>query len=88
MEFVPLSQKDYIVINIYQSRRAYIHLFLLYNKQRVLGIAGPKKALKASATTGKSARFYPADDIKTPKPSRKSKKNVSLVIKCSMFAWQ
>jgi len=42
-----------------------------------LGIAGPKKAAKAAASAGKSPRFYPADDVKTPKHSRKSKKNVS-----------
>jgi len=40
-----------------------------------LGIAGPKKAAKAAASAGKSPRFYPADDVKTPKHSRKSKKN-------------
>ena len=40
-------------------------------KQRVLGVAGPKKAVKASASTGKSARYYPADDVPRPKHSRK-----------------
>mmetsp|Transcript_6212 Transcript_6212/g.13419 ORF Transcript_6212/g.13419 Transcript_6212/m.13419 type:complete len:101 (+) Transcript_6212:157-459(+) len=29
----------------------------------VHGIAGPKKAVKAAATTGKSPRMYPADDL-------------------------
>jgi len=42
---------------------------------RVEGIAGPKKAIKAAPSTGKSPRFYPADDVKTPKHSRKGKKN-------------
>merc|ERR1719478_1532343 len=42
---------------------------------RVLGTAGPKKASKAAATTGKSPRFYPADDVKRPLPSRKNNKN-------------
>lgn len=42
---------------------------------RVSGIAGPKKVVKAAAPTGKSPRFYPADDVKTPKYSRKSSKN-------------
>ncbi|EJK63044.1 hypothetical protein THAOC_16316 [Thalassiosira oceanica] len=40
-------------------------------QQRVLGVAGPKKAVKASASTGKSARYYPADDVPRPKHSRK-----------------
>mmetsp|Transcript_5372 Transcript_5372/g.7376 ORF Transcript_5372/g.7376 Transcript_5372/m.7376 type:complete len:197 (-) Transcript_5372:90-680(-) len=42
---------------------------------KVVGIAGPKKAAKAAATTGKSSRYYPADDVKRPLPSRKNKKN-------------
>ena len=32
---------------------------------------GPKKAAKAVASKGKSARFYPADDVAVPKKSRK-----------------
>jgi len=40
----------------------------------VLGTAGPKKVIKAAATTGKSARYYPADDIAVPKHSRKTPK--------------
>ena len=43
-------------------------------QQRVLGTTGPKKAKKAAATTGKSPRFYPADDVKRPLPSRKNNK--------------
>ena len=43
--------------------------------QRVLGTAGPKKAAKAAASSGKSARFYPADDVKTALHSRKASKN-------------
>lgn len=39
--------------------------------QRVQGIAGPKKGPKAVDTTGKSPRFYPADDIQRPLHSRK-----------------
>lgn len=35
------------------------------------GIAGPKKGPKAVETTGKSPRFYPADDIPRPLHSRK-----------------
>jgi len=46
---------------------------------KVLGIAGPKKAAKAAASVGKSPRFYPADDVKRPLPSRKSKKNAAKV---------
>merc|ERR1711906_11578 len=42
---------------------------------RVLGVAGPKKAVKAAAPSGKSARYYPADDIRRPKHSRKKKHN-------------
>merc|ERR1740121_567151 len=42
---------------------------------RVLGAAGPKKAVKAAATSGKSARYYPADDFPRPKHSRKKKHN-------------
>merc|ERR1712127_648140 len=42
---------------------------------RVLGIAGPKKAAKAATSSGKSARFYPADDIARPKHSRAKKHN-------------
>merc|ERR1712238_79136 len=42
---------------------------------RVLGVSGPKKAVKAAAPSGKSARYYPADDIARPKHSRKKKKN-------------
>ena len=46
------------------------------NQQRVLGTAGPKKAAKAAAaTSGKSARYYPADDISRPKHSRAKKHN-------------
>lgn len=41
------------------------------NGLRVLGVAGPKKAAKAAASTGKSARYYPADDVSRPKHSRK-----------------
>jgi len=48
---------------------------LLSNYQKVLGATGPKKVVKAGATEGKSARFYPADDVKVPKNSRKSKHN-------------
>lgn len=43
--------------------------------QRVLGISGPKKAVKASPAKGKSARYYPADDIPRPKHSRAKKHN-------------
>jgi len=46
---------------------------------RVLGNAGPKKAAKAAASTGKSPRYYPADDTPRPKHSRKSKKNAPRV---------
>merc|ERR1711935_443995 len=42
---------------------------------RVLGVTGPKKVAKASPSTGKSARFYPADDIPRPKHSRAKKHN-------------
>merc|ERR1712003_248756 len=42
---------------------------------RVLGVAGPKKAVKAATPSGKSARYYPADDIPRPKHSRKKKHN-------------
>jgi len=42
---------------------------------RVLGVAGPKKAAKAATPSGKSARYYPADDILRPKQSRKKKHN-------------
>lgn len=42
---------------------------------KVLGIAGPKKVVKAAPSSGKSPRFYPADDVKTPKHSRKNKNN-------------
>merc|ERR1711906_56564 len=42
---------------------------------RVLGVAGPKKAAKAATPSGKSARYYPADDIRRPKHSRKKKYN-------------
>lgn len=42
---------------------------------RVLGTAGPKKAAKAAASTGKSARYYPADDVPRPKHSRAKKHN-------------
>lgn len=42
---------------------------------RVLGVAGPKKAAKAAAPTGKSARYYPADDVPRPKHSRAKKHN-------------
>lgn len=35
------------------------------------GIAGPKKALPVDQS-GKSPKYYPADDIKRPKPSRKN----------------
>lgn len=38
------------------------------------GIAGPKKGPKAVETTGKSPRFYPADDI--PRALHSRKKNV------------
>jgi large subunit ribosomal protein L6e len=38
---------------------------------RVYGIAGPKKALPVEKS-GKSPKYYPADDIKRPKPSRKN----------------
>lgn len=40
-----------------------------------LGTVGPKKAAKAAASAGKSPRYYPADDVRTPKHSRKSKPN-------------
>jgi len=43
--------------------------------QRVLGIAGPKKAAKSAPSSGKSARYYPADDISRPKHSRAKKHN-------------
>ena len=42
---------------------------------RVLGVTGPKNVAKASPSTGKSARFYPADDIPRPKHSRAKKHN-------------
>ena len=45
------------------------------NGLRVLGTAGPKKAAKAAASTGKSARYYPADDVPRPKHSRSKKQN-------------
>mmetsp|Transcript_23800 Transcript_23800/g.34744 ORF Transcript_23800/g.34744 Transcript_23800/m.34744 type:complete len:201 (+) Transcript_23800:91-693(+) len=41
----------------------------------VKGPGGPKKAVKAAVTAGKSARYYPADDIPTPKHSRKKNEN-------------
>jgi large subunit ribosomal protein L6e len=41
----------------------------------VLGVAGPKKAAKASSTSGKSSRYYPADDVPRPKHSRAKKHN-------------
>jgi len=41
----------------------------------VHGATGPKKAIKAAASTGKSPRFYPADPVKTLKKSRKGKHN-------------
>jgi len=44
------------------------------SRYMVLGTAGPKKVTKAAATTGKSARYYPADDIAVPKHSRKTPK--------------
>lgn len=47
--------------------------------QRVLGITGPKKAAKAAPATGKSARYYPADDIPRPKHSRAKKHNAPKV---------
>merc|ERR1712160_147191 len=43
------------------------------SRYMVLGTAGPKKVIKAAAT-GKSARYYPADDIAVPKHSRKTPK--------------
>ncbi len=43
----------------------------LLTLQKVIGIAGPKKASPAASTS----KYYPADDVKTPLPSRKSKKN-------------
>jgi large subunit ribosomal protein L6e len=43
--------------------------------QRVLGVSGPKKAAKAPAASGKSARYYPADDVSRPKHSRAKKHN-------------
>ena len=46
-----------------------------FYQQRVLGVAGPKKAVKAAPSTGKSARYYPADDIARPKHSRAKKHN-------------
>lgn len=52
---------------------------LLSIQQRVLGNAGPKKAQKAAASTGKSARYYPADDIPRPKHSRAKKHNAPKV---------
>jgi len=39
---------------------------------RVAPGTGPRKATKATATKGKSPRFYPADDVKRPLPSRKN----------------
>ena len=42
---------------------------------RVLGIAGPKKAVKAAPAKGKSARYYPADDTPRAKHSRAKKHN-------------
>jgi large subunit ribosomal protein L6e len=47
--------------------------------QRVLGTAGPKKAAKAAPSKGKSARYYPADDIPRPKHSRAKKHNAPKV---------
>jgi large subunit ribosomal protein L6e len=38
-----------------------------------------KKPATAEASTGKSTRFYPADDVPKPKPSRKSKHNAPKV---------
>jgi len=61
---------------MYQTRNVSVTCFL---SQRVLGTAGPKKAKKAAATTGKSPRFYPADDVKRPLPSRKSNKNAPYI---------
>jgi len=46
---------------------------------RVLGVAGPKKAVKAAPKSGKSARYYPADDLPRPKHSRKKKHNAPKV---------
>ena len=48
---------------------------LSYIMQRVLGNTGPKKAVKAAEPSGKSARYYPADDVPKPKHSRKNKHN-------------
>jgi large subunit ribosomal protein L6e len=46
------------------------------NGLRVLGTTGPKKAAKAAAApAGKSARYYPADDIPRPKHSRAKRQN-------------
>jgi len=46
------------------------------NGLRVLGTTGPKKAVKAAAApAGKSARYYPADDIPRPKHSRAKRQN-------------
>mmetsp|Transcript_14789 Transcript_14789/g.30133 ORF Transcript_14789/g.30133 Transcript_14789/m.30133 type:complete len:200 (-) Transcript_14789:47-646(-) len=48
---------------------------MVSNGLRVLGIAGPKKASKAAATSGKSPRYYSAEDIPRPKHSRAKKHN-------------
>ncbi|KAK1746768.1 60S ribosomal protein L6 [Skeletonema marinoi] len=49
------------------------------NGLRVNGTTGPKKAAKAAATTGKSARYYPADDVPKAKHSRSKKQNAPKV---------
>jgi large subunit ribosomal protein L6e len=54
---------------------SYPKTFICSSPQRVLGIAGPKKAAKAAPVTGKSARYYPADDVSRPKHSRAKKHN-------------
>ena len=36
---------------------------------------GPKKSKTATSTKGKTAKYYPADDVSTPRASRKSTKN-------------
>lgn len=62
------------IVKKYLTFALFFHHFL-FHVQRVLGTTGPKKVVKAAATTGKSPRYYPADDVSRPKHSRAKKHN-------------
>lgn len=57
------------------SSKQPLHHIKMANGPRVLGTAGPKKVAKAAPASGKSARYYPADDIPRPKHSRAKRQN-------------